>query len=96
LILREIVGLVAEVLAKMSDFSSRLILDDDAVPSGTRVAPRTTIAVRDEVVLGRMLAGRIFARRKKRFRRGPAGIRHAIEFTTTASMRSATGGEACG
>jgi hypothetical protein len=52
---------VAEVLAKMGDLASGLILDDDAVAGGTRVAARASIAVRDQVVLGRILAGGIFA-----------------------------------
>ena len=54
LILGEIVGLVAEVLAEMGDLASGLILNDDAVASGTGVTAGAAVAVGDEVVLGRI------------------------------------------
>ena len=56
LILGEVVGLVAEVFAEMGDFSSRLILDYDAITGRAGIAARAAVAVSDEVVLGRIFA----------------------------------------
>src|SRR5580700_7556982 len=82
LILGEVVGLVAEVLAEMGDLASGLILDDYPVTSGAGVAARPAVAVGDEVVLGRIFAARLLSMGEKRFGSGAAGRRHAIEFTS--------------
>src|SRR5580692_5128398 len=79
LILGEIVGLVAEVFAELRDFSSGLILDDDAVASGAGIAAGAAVAVCDQVVLGWIFTGEIIALGKERL---AAGERHADEFTT--------------
>jgi hypothetical protein len=52
LILREIIGLMAKVLAERSNFSSRLILNDDTIARRPGIAPRPAIAMSDQVVLG--------------------------------------------
>jgi hypothetical protein len=59
-----------------------LILDDYAVTGRARIAAGSAIAVRDEVILWRIVTGRFFTVRKKRFA-GGAGIRHAMKFTTS-------------
>ncbi len=66
LILGEIVGLVAEVLAELCNFASRLILDDYAIASWARVAARATVAVGDQMVLRRSFAMGVFAMGKER------------------------------
>jgi hypothetical protein len=81
LVLGEIVGLVAEVLAEMGDLASGLILDDYPVAGGAGVAACAAIAVGDEVMLGRILAG-VRAMREERFGSGGAGVGHGHEFTT--------------
>src|ERR1022692_2359277 len=78
LILGEVVGLVAEVLAEMGDFVSRLILNDYAIAGRARVTARATVAVGDEVVLRRILAVGV----EKLLGSGVARVRHGVEFTT--------------
>src|SRR5271170_2513427 len=82
LILRKIVGLVAEVFAEMGDLASRLILDHDAISSWAGIAACAAVAVGYEVVLWRIFAVGLFAMGKKRFGSGAAGRRHVFEFTT--------------
>ena len=57
LILGKIVGLVAEVFAECGNFSSRFILNDDAVAGGSGIAACSAVAEGDEVMLGRVFAG---------------------------------------
>jgi hypothetical protein len=82
LILSKIVGLVAEVLAEMSDLPSRLILDYHAIPGRAGVPARAAIAMSDEVMLGRIFAAGLFTMGKERLGSGAAGRRHGSEFTT--------------
>src|SRR5580704_2940095 len=86
LILGEIVGLVAQVLAEMGDLPSGLILDHHAVACGAGVAARAAVAVCDQIVLGRIFAVGVLTMRKKRFSSGAAGRRHAPEFTTVVRV----------
>jgi len=57
LILREIVGLVPEIFAESRYFVSRLILNDHSITGWPRIATRTAVAVRNQIVLGRILTG---------------------------------------
>jgi hypothetical protein len=82
LILGEIVGLVAEILAEMGDLLPGLILNYYAITGRPRVAARAAVAVGDEVVLRRIFATRLLTMGEKRFTSSAAGRRHAIEFTT--------------
>jgi hypothetical protein len=82
LVLGEVVGLMAEVLAEMRDLASRLILDYHTIPSRTGITSRPAVAVGYEVVLGSIFTGRLFTMRKERLGSSAAGRRHAFEFTT--------------
>ncbi len=50
LIFGEIVGLVTKIFAKLSNFASRLILNDDSIAGRPRISAGSAVAVRDEVV----------------------------------------------
>ncbi len=52
LILREIIGLMAEVLAECCNLSPGLILNDDTIARRPRIAARSAVAMSDQVVLG--------------------------------------------
>jgi hypothetical protein len=73
---------MAEVLAEVSDFLSRLIVDDNAIAGGAGVAAGAAVAVGDEVMRGGILARGSFTLRKQRLAAGTSGIRHEDEFTT--------------
>ena len=73
LILGEVVGLMAEILAELRDFTSGLILDDDAVAGGPGIAARTAVAMGNKVMLGRIFAVRFVAVGKQRIRVQHAG-----------------------
>ena len=53
LILGEVVGLVAEVLAERGNFLSSFILDHDPIAGRPGIAARAAIAVSDQMALGR-------------------------------------------
>jgi hypothetical protein len=55
LIFGEVVGLVAEVFAEGGDFVSGLILNDDAEAGGAGIAAGSAVAVRDQIVVGRVI-----------------------------------------
>jgi hypothetical protein len=58
LILGEVVGLVAEVLAAGGNFVPGLVLDHDAISGRARVSAGSAVAVRDKIVSWRLRAGR--------------------------------------
>src|SRR5580692_10196297 len=89
LILGEIVGLVAKVLAEMSDLASGLILDHHAVACGAGVAARAAVTVCDQIVLRGIFAVGVLTMRKKRFSSGAAGRRHVLEFTSVITGEDA-------
>ena len=57
LILGKIVGLVAEIFAQRRDLASRFVFDHHTVAGGPGIAARSAVAVRNQVMLGRILAG---------------------------------------
>src|SRR6202035_1518558 len=90
LILGKIVGLVAEIFTESGHFPSRFILNDDAITSGTRIASRATVTVRNQIVRRRILA--VF---EERFGSGNAGRGHDSSVQrglSTFARRTAEGG----
>ena len=72
LILCKIVSLMSEILTQGRDLASRFILYHYTVTRRARIASRTAIAVRNQIMFGRILTGF-----KKRFRSSAAErIRH--------------------
>ena len=58
LVFREVIGLMAEVLAERRHRVPRLVLDHDPIPRGAGIAASPAIAIGDEVIRGRIFAGR--------------------------------------
>jgi hypothetical protein len=82
LILGNIIGLASKVFAELRDFVAGLILNHDAIGRRTWIAASSAVAMSDQVMLGRIFAGRVSTLRKKGFAAG-AGVGHAEKFTAS-------------
>ena len=76
LVLSEVVGLVAEILAESGDLASGFVLNDDAISCRARIAACAAVDVSIQIKLGRNLKSPVLRERSESM----------IEFTTPPSV----------